>query len=296
MERMYRASLWLLTLGVVAAAAQTQVRTTIEWNPEYLRFSCDSAVVLRASLAPLAAEELIVGLEGSPEVAGNVMLALASVVPTPAEPAAGKRVFANHPAGITQSAPCIYDIAVRLPERERPVLHVRVKPGTRVTMIANGETVASLAVTRGALLHNGRIITDAGALYVLQAAAVAVTRGFSENSTELVADARGRRLITPKGFRHHLVETSYLKFASRVDWNDECCAGATLVTFNLRVAPNGEVVAAEPLDVPAEHTDRLARLLRGLRLKPFEEDGVPVAAEGVLTLLMNKSGRVALLY
>lgn len=281
----------VVSLATSVTWAQSHVLGTIEWEPQHRKFACDSSVVVQASLSPNAADELIVGLEGAPEAAG-VELALGSVVPVAAHPTPTRRVFTNRSTAIRQTAPCLFEFSAEPPGRERLALHVRVKPNTRVTLLVNGETSASLVVTRGVLLHNGRIIADAGALYVLRAAAAGVTRGFFKDAPELVRDPRGLHIITATGFRNHLIETPGLKFASRSRQEDGCCAGATLVTFKVGVAPSGEVVSVEPLHVPPQLAQKLTRLLEELRLKPFEQDGVGVYAEGFLTLLLDRTGRV----
>lgn len=286
----------LLCVAASAAGAQTHVRTTIEWQPQYQKFPCDSPVILQASLTPAAAGELIVGLEGAPKTAGAVEIALASVVPFAAHPTAARRVFTNLSPSIRQAAPCVFDFSAEPPAKERLALHVRVKPDTRVTLQVNGQTSASLVVTRGVVLYDGRIVIDSGALYVLRASAVGITRGFFDEGPELLRDPQGRPIITPKGFRNHLIETPELRLASRASWEGECCAGASLVTFKVAVAPDGEVVSVEPLSVPPQQAERLTRLLPGLRLKPFVQDGTGVYAEGFLTLLLDKAGRAAFLY
>jgi hypothetical protein len=277
-----------------ALLADSHQTGTITWNPRYESFACDSALTVNVFWTSARLPDFILGLEPDAALDGRVALALASVVPLRADPAPNK-TFTNMAGRIQETAPCTFRITSGISERERLVLHARIKPGTRVVLTVNDQTSTNFVVSQGAIIYDSKIVVDSGALHVLKALAVAYSRGF-DNGPELARDSRGRYNIMPKGFRNHLIETQEISFASRIGRSADCCAQAAMVTFKVTVSPEGSVLLAVPGNGSADLLAKLAPLVQSLKLKPFISVGVPVYAEGYLTLLVERSGRVSYLY
>jgi hypothetical protein len=257
----------------------------VAWDAVYERFGCASEISLAVSGHHGVQPDLIVGMEPDPGLDRQFELAQATVFPLRSGKL-GQPAFANLSGAVKAIAPCRIQVSLPPSGAARAVLHLRVHPKTRVTLEINSQLSTSFVVTHGAILHKGMILTDRGPRHALAAMAIAYSENPSGSGPELVRDNTGRFNILPQGVRRHLIETPNIALSSRAGASLACCKAGELVTFRVRISPDGRVVEAKPGNISDSQVEALTDFVESLQFKPFMVDGVMVPAEGVLPLLV----------
>ncbi len=280
---------------------------TIEWQPVYKTFACASDLTIRVTWVGNGAPDFMLGLETDSKLSGQVQVDLATVSPPSRATMSGTVAFQNVLERLWETSPCIISLSSVPQEAKRLALHARFGPNQRVILTVNDQMSINFVVGEGVIVYDGKVLADKGKLYVLKAFGAAYSRSWEKAGPEVARGLSGQYFITSTGFRNHLIESAEVGLASRraVD----CCAttpihaqalspqsnAPTLVAFKVRVSPEGDIVSATASNIPSSLFG-LTALVRSVKLKPFVADGAPVYAEGLLTFLVEPSGRVSYSY
>ncbi len=249
---------------------------------------CSSALTIKVAMNDASRSDLILGVESDPALGDTLEMTLGTVA-QPGSNVPPRIIFDNATQRLSETAPCTVSLASFPAEGRRFALHARVGTDKRVILTVNGKTQINFVVGPGAVVYDGRLVLDKAPFYALKAVAAVYTRAFQNPVVEISRSPSGRYVITPRGFQNHLMETEEVRFAS--GGRGQCCTNPTLVSFSIEVSPEGQVMKAVPVHVPPEQLASLSRIVMGLKLKPFVANGAPVAAEGLLTLLVEPSGK-----
>ena len=299
----------MMAVFVFLALVSTVSANTIEWQPAYKTFACASDLTIKVTWVGNGPPDFILGLETDPKLTGQVQMDLATIVPPSRSSMNAALAFQNVPERLWETVPCTISFSSLPQEGKRLALHARFGPNQRVILAVNEQMSINFVVGEGAIVYDGKVLADKGKLYVLKALGAAYSRSWEKAGPEVARSLTGQYFITSIGFRNHLIESAEIGLASHraVD----CCAktpvfaqalsptqpssAPTLVTFKVRVSPEGSVVSATASNAP-QSLSGLSTLVRSVKLKPFLADGGPVFAEGLLTLLVEPSGRVSYSY
>jgi hypothetical protein len=276
--RELRAVLVGIIFAVVPAAAQKDA--DYPWDPQYKTFDCAGTLAISIGSAERGPSELVLSAEAGPG-AGKIRIAAAAATPLMSgEP--GGEGFEDVSAGLRQVSPC----AIALPATDnlgsgRVAIHVQADPDRPVVAIVGSRRWVTAP---GSTTYNGKIVRLDAGFSALRTAALTYSSQFPETA-ELVRGGEGLYRITPAGLRAHMEGAP-----TPAPANPGAIESWRLAWLRLKVASDGRL-SAEPLNGPARDP-AVAAAVSALRMRPFQTENRPVAAEGALPLLLDGAGRV----